>query len=147
MYTDGGRIEHLLSTKRHTATDLARELGVSRSMLYAVIRGEKRLGRDRLDCLKALESLGELVHEQATHGVHYLEPPVAVRENRAEVTSALLAEVDALKTELRQAHETIANLSVALARRDGGRAGPPAPASPAAGASYGSGQRKAAKAG
>lgn len=54
--TDGGRLEKLKSTSGKKWTEIASLLGISRSMLFSVVAGKKRLGRDNLVRLAELES-------------------------------------------------------------------------------------------
>ena len=124
--TDGGRLEKLKASTGKTWVQIAGALGISRSMLFSVVAGEKRLGRDKLDALAKIE------HGWSSQGGLSRQHKVDSCQDQSEAyktTDMLLAENAALKAELKQALETISNLSKALARRGEGRAqadGPPA---------------------
>lgn len=93
-------------------SDISKELNVSRSMCHAVMRNDKRLGRDSLERLNVLEAKLE------TDGSHPAQQTVDIsKEPRADENplALLRAENASLKAELAKALDTISNLSKALA--------------------------------
>lgn len=64
MLTDGERLKKLRADRGLTWDEIASDLGVSRSMLHAVSRAEKRLGRDAVSRLALIEGI------ESTAGSH-----------------------------------------------------------------------------
>lgn len=108
-FTDGGRLQSLKSTTGKTWEQIRAELGISRSMLFSVLKGDKRLGRDNLAALDNMQKV------QCSSGV-----PVSTQKRDCvceapEAYCATPAErIAKLEEELATARQTIYNLSVAL---------------------------------
>lgn len=114
-FTDGRRLEALKSATGKTWDAIIEDLGVSRSMLFSVLKGSKRLGRDNLSRLCEIEAA------QSSAGKRHDAPVVySAREGPSAygTPEMLRAENEALRAELRQALDSISNLSKALARSD-----------------------------
>ena len=57
--TDGERLNKLKREQRYTWTEIAKDIGVTTSMIHMVRRGEKRLGREPSARLALIETTGQ----------------------------------------------------------------------------------------
>lgn len=136
-FSDGERLEKLKREHRYTWAEIARDIGVSTSMIHMVRRGEKRLGREPCARLDLIESA--MLAPLGNQGSHPGAPePAAVREPGIAYGHETLGHIVWLEDQLSYARvkeERLLKIIEALAGIGEGHAHDPSAPPPAARAS------------
>lgn len=144
--TDGDRLDKLKREQRYTWTEIAKDIGVTTSMIHMVRRGEKRLGREPSARLALIESAGRPA--DGNSGTQESKPvlPGSAEERETTVypggSAELLGHIVWLEDQLsyaRTKEERLLKIIEALAGLGEGHAHDaeaPPPADPASGVRY-----------
>lgn len=143
--TDGERLDKLKREQRYTWTEIAKDIGVTTSMIHMVRRGEKRLGREpsaRLDLIEAAGrpatgNLGEQESKPAAPGPEEIREPPEHPEGSRELLGHIVWLEDQLSY-ARTKEERLLKIIEAMAGLGEGHAtdAPAPPAAPASGVRY-----------